>query len=597
MSLSDYIPEIFGSAPTGYQGLLGEEQTKALQKQANLQGLLGVASGLAQGMSSQGPRRSALQNILGSLAGGFGATQQAYQQGLQSFGQQQQMAQAQLANKQAAELRASVEQVMKMPEVANNPALVAALRADPINTLKLINENQAAAATYGPVTSTPAVSQYAQAAPMSPVDQSKLLTGEIQTIGEKQLPLISEVTPTKSQVDQQIEAISRSNQAALRMGGESGKRIIDKNKIVMEDLLKQKARESVASYDFTDLEKSVSPELKPAVTQLKALKADGLLSTEQLQKAIENIQNKNIDILKTNQFANETAKDYAMSTFGTNDITKLSQAQRNNVLSFVNAPSARDQATIANDAIRLKQETGQAGVVPVGRSQFLGGGKPVLGTGQIGAGKPVSEPSQVPETATPTVPKQAAIVPLIEKPDSMVPPAQKQKLTLAQPGTIALVSYSLDNISQQKKAAEDLLNNPTYIKALTAKGLLSGMATSKLVEQPGTDAYNAYQLMKNLQTRAFVSEIQKMRTASPTGGAVGNVTEKEMEGLSNIGAALKIGLSEKEFITQLKKYISNADRALKTIPTEYSRTYRYGGEFDQYLGGGLPPGVKVEVVK
>lgn len=93
MPLSDYIPN-FTSAPVGYEGLLGADPTKKLENQANLQGLLGLASSLSQGMSSQGPRRSALQNILGSLAGGFGATQQAYQQGLQQYGVQQQIAQA-----------------------------------------------------------------------------------------------------------------------------------------------------------------------------------------------------------------------------------------------------------------------------------------------------------------------------------------------------------------------------------------------------------------------------------------------------------------------------------------------------------------------
>ena len=93
MPLSDYIPNIIG-APTGYEGLLGADPTKKLEKQANLQGLLGVAASLAQGMSSQGPRRSALQNILGSLSSGYGATQQAYQGGLQQYGQQQQIAQA-----------------------------------------------------------------------------------------------------------------------------------------------------------------------------------------------------------------------------------------------------------------------------------------------------------------------------------------------------------------------------------------------------------------------------------------------------------------------------------------------------------------------
>lgn len=591
MPLSDYIPNIIG-APTGYEGLLGADPTKKLEKQANLQGLLGVAASLAQGMSSQGPRRSALQNILGSLAGGFGATQQAYQQGLQQFGQQQQISQGKIAAEQAAYLRDAVAEVMKMPEVANDPAMVAALRADPINTLKLINENKIAANIYK--TEQPTAIAPQVAAPLTPTQQAGLLTGETPK-QELALPTV-DVVAKKDPIQERLDELSRADQAALRMG-KAGEKYIESNKIVRESLLKQQSMQNVAAYDFKDLTTSVAPELKPFVAQLQAQASTGQITPAELQKAIENIQNKSLDLLKTNQFANETAKDYAMSTFGTTDITKLTPLQRNNVLAFVNAPSAKDQATIANDAIRLKQETGQAGVVPSGRGQFISGGQQV-GAKPTGAVKSVGQAAVVEAPAVvPGAGKVKEVVPLIEMSDRVIPPAKKQKLAEAQPATQALVSYSLDNISQQKKAAEELLNNPAYIKAITAKGLLSGKATSYLAEQPGTDAYNANQLMKNLQTRAFVSEIQKMRSASPTGGAVGNVTEKEMEGLSNIGASLKLGMSEQEFTRQLKKYISNADRALKEIPNQYSKTYRYAGEFDQYLGGGLPAGVTVEVAQ
>jgi len=87
MALEDYIPQIFGTAPAGYEGLLGADQTQALQKTANLQGLLGAAGALAQGMSGQGSRRSAFQNILGALSGGIQGSQGAYQQGLQQYSQ------------------------------------------------------------------------------------------------------------------------------------------------------------------------------------------------------------------------------------------------------------------------------------------------------------------------------------------------------------------------------------------------------------------------------------------------------------------------------------------------------------------------------
>jgi hypothetical protein len=68
MAIEDYIPNIFGGVPTGYQGLLGEQQASALSKRANLAGLLGFGSALAQGMSPQGYRRSALENILSAAS-------------------------------------------------------------------------------------------------------------------------------------------------------------------------------------------------------------------------------------------------------------------------------------------------------------------------------------------------------------------------------------------------------------------------------------------------------------------------------------------------------------------------------------------------
>ena len=102
MAITDYIPNVFGSAaPTTYEGLLGmglisPEQMKQTQNTANIQGLLGAGLALAQGMSKIGPRRSAAENILGALAGGFGAAGGAYQQGLQNVVQQQQLQSAQL---------------------------------------------------------------------------------------------------------------------------------------------------------------------------------------------------------------------------------------------------------------------------------------------------------------------------------------------------------------------------------------------------------------------------------------------------------------------------------------------------------------------
>ena len=146
MALEDLTP--FGTLPSAYQGLLGAEETAALQKRAQIQGLLGAGLALAQGMSAYGPPRSALQNIIGAVAGGFQGAGSAYEGGLKQAMTAQDIRQKQIQIQQADLLRKEVENVMRTPEVANNPSLVALLRADPKKALEFINENMAVTQAY-----------------------------------------------------------------------------------------------------------------------------------------------------------------------------------------------------------------------------------------------------------------------------------------------------------------------------------------------------------------------------------------------------------------------------------------------------------------
>jgi hypothetical protein len=146
MAIEDLTP--FGTLPRAYQGLLGAEETAALQKRAQIQGLLGAGLALAKGMSPYGAPRSALQNIIGSVAGGFEGASGAYEGGLKQAMTAQDIRQKQIQRQQADALRRDVEAVMRTPEVANNPSLVALLRADPKEGLKWINENMAVTQAY-----------------------------------------------------------------------------------------------------------------------------------------------------------------------------------------------------------------------------------------------------------------------------------------------------------------------------------------------------------------------------------------------------------------------------------------------------------------
>ena len=122
------LPNVFGVNNPLYAGLLGEPQSQALSKQSNIAGLLGAAAALVQGMSKQGGRRSAAQNIISALGAGYGSAGQQYQQGLQMYGQTQQLA---LQQRQQAAIEAMK---LKYPEyadeIAANPAGAFRLIAD-----------------------------------------------------------------------------------------------------------------------------------------------------------------------------------------------------------------------------------------------------------------------------------------------------------------------------------------------------------------------------------------------------------------------------------------------------------------------------------
>jgi hypothetical protein len=145
MAIEDLTP--FGTAPKFYEGLLGAEETAALQKRAQIQGLLGAGLALAKGMSAYGPPRSALQNILGSVAGGFEGAGGAYQQGLQNFQTQQQIQQAKLQREQAAiqfqqqqAKNAAINQIINLPEVQSSPTLKAAVLSGDPKALEFVNK-------------------------------------------------------------------------------------------------------------------------------------------------------------------------------------------------------------------------------------------------------------------------------------------------------------------------------------------------------------------------------------------------------------------------------------------------------------------------
>jgi hypothetical protein len=220
MAITDYIPNIFGQAAPSYlPGLLGAEETQNLQNRANVQGLLGAGLALAQGMSRTGPRRSAAENILGSIAGGFGAAGGAYDQGIKNYVTQQQIAQTQLAQQDAllkrqqtlARLRA-IEQASK-----DNPQLAQLFAINPEEASKQLLLQRRAERYQSLLGETPPSSQQApmagqvDAAQVANVNQAITPSTNLSTVSQPPVTPTTAVPTPSGQTNQNIQLVDPAN--------------------------------------------------------------------------------------------------------------------------------------------------------------------------------------------------------------------------------------------------------------------------------------------------------------------------------------------------------------------------------------------------
>jgi hypothetical protein len=610
MAINDYIPNIFGQQGSMYEGLLSPQESTGLSQRSNIAGLLGAAAALAQGMSKQGPRRSGLQNVIGALGAGYGASGQAYQGGIEQMANAQRLAQLKLQMQQNTQTQQAINNLLQDPAIANDPSAIAYIRSNPADAIKQFAEIKAFQRQREQYMPQGAAATPSSAAPseagMAPVTVS----------GNKEI----------GNLERQINE-SLADAAAYRS---MRKPTEAKASVDMAERLRERQLQVIAGdIDIKGRIEKAPEQFKAQYQAIADIK--DTLKPDQILTAIQRVDTAVLESGKQYKF-DGIAGNYAVTMFGTNDQTKLTPDQNRNILAYANAPTQADQTKIAIDAQKLKFETGAAPALPTSREQMLGG--IVAPQAQVVAPSVAAQPVQAP-VVTPTAPtirsaippmeqppaprvapemqrtgeaapkfgQQAKpavdigkVTPLIQQPDTKIPPKEKQKIIAAQPATIGLVNYTVTQLVDARDAAQALLNSPKELRAISG---LTGPAVARV---PGTDAFTGAAKLENLQTRSFVSEIQKMRAASPTGGAVGSVTEKEMSALSNIQASLKAGLKETELRKQLQQYINSANRALKTIPNEYARTYGYQGEFDDILKGGvvqqqpsgLPSGVTVK---
>jgi hypothetical protein len=327
MAIEDYIPNVFGGAPTMYQGLLNPKDQAALERRANLGGLLGAVGALAQGMSPQGYRRSPLQNVLTALGAGFAGAGQTYESGINQLANVQKLQQSQ------AQMQA-INQLLQDPKIANDPMMVAYIRANPAEAIKYFAEmapfqqalTGAPSAAPAPVSAAPA--------PAAPALVSAVPTMPEAAITEAApeanvLPPVS-VTAAPPKPDpllvrkqQLLGQIDRLSAIPTKIAETR----IDTNLKQIKAIDEQISRRAVEEFDFGGIKAGVPDQFKLEVDDLQQLALTGGITGNDLRQGLQDINKRaNEFINKEKDYTNEDRR-VAAKLFPNKSIRQLSSTE------------------------------------------------------------------------------------------------------------------------------------------------------------------------------------------------------------------------------------------------------------------------------
>ena len=137
--------------------------------------------------------------------------------------------------------------------------------------------------------------------------------------------------------------------------------------------------------------------------------------------------------------------------------------------------------------------------------------------------------------------------------------------------------YMMSTVARSNKVIRELMANPEAIKDMKSGwgSLMVNLKAGKYGLQ--TDAQDASNLLKLIQNKEFIKQIQEMRNNNSTGGAVGNVSDKEVAMFIAAAAALQDTSSATALYDQMLKL----HRIGEDMSTKQSNKYKvaFGDEY------------------
>lgn len=106
---------------------------------------------------------------------------------------------------------------------------------------------------------------------------------------------------------------------------------------------------------------------------------------------------------------------------------------------------------------------------------------------------------------------------------------------------------------QASTSANIVLDDIGRAKKMAEGWMATGAGAALTQNVPGTEAYNLREVVKTIRGNIGFDRIQQMRAASPTGGALGQVSNQEIDTLQSVLGSLELSQDHDQFMYNLNR--------------------------------------------
>jgi uncharacterized protein YjgD (DUF1641 family) len=227
--------------------------------------------------------------------------------------------------------------------------------------------------------------------------------------------------------------------------------------------------------------------------------------------------------------------------------------------------------------IRLGQPSSAGGIqfidLPEGMTPVLPASQRAFDPAAIaqqGAARTLAEVANIEATTDPTAARAGAVTTAQQEAEI----ATLVDRAVAERDAAKVAEQGARNRARQTKQDQlGLLSDLVGVAKQQSTGWTTGFVGSQLSKIPGTPAYDLGRTLDTLLASAGFETLQEMRNNSPTGGALGSVTERELALLQATWGSLQQSQSKEQFEANLDRFNRQLQQSWDRVNNAYKRDY------------------------